>query len=287
MLQIFALIIFLYPLPVFSKEKAARDWVIAIDIGHASFAGGANSARGRNEYEFNRDIGILVQKELVKHGYSRAFIILDPENLGLRTKIARKRKVDLFISFHHDSVQSFYLKTWKYNGKNQKYCDMFQGFSLLVSTKNAMFKKSLLLATILGRKLKKNNFLPTHHHAVDVPGEKHQLFNQSLGVYRYDDLVVLKTAPMPAVLVEVGVIVNRNEELQLRKPETHRRLAKALVESIQEYQHTLAPGGPQVNSPGGEGISQRISTPPPPPPLRPPPPTRPFSPPPPPPPVRM
>jgi len=41
--------------------------------------------------------------------------------------------------------------------------------------------------------------------------------NVTLGLYRFNDLEVLKTAPMPAALLETGIIVNRREE-QERRP---------------------------------------------------------------------
>ena len=39
------------------------------------------------------------------------------------------------------------------------------------------------------------------------------------GFYSYDHLIVLRTTPMPAVLLEAGSIVNPNEERELATPE--------------------------------------------------------------------
>jgi len=38
-------------------------------------------------------------------------------------------------------------------------------------------------------------------------------------VHYYDNLIVLKTARTPAVLLEAGVIVNRDEELKVQSEE--------------------------------------------------------------------
>jgi N-acetylmuramoyl-L-alanine amidase len=51
-------------------------------------------------------------------------------------------------------------------------------------------------------------------------------------VYYFDKLAVLKSATMPAVLLESGVIVNRDEELTLSKPETRQAIAKAVAEGL-------------------------------------------------------
>jgi hypothetical protein len=50
------------------------------------------------------------------------------------------------------------------------------------------------------------------HHAEPIKGENRELVNPELGIYRFDDLIVLKSAAMPAALLECGVIVNRSEE---------------------------------------------------------------------------
>ena len=42
----------------------------------------------------------------------------------------------------------------------------------------------------------------------------------------------LKTAPQPAVLFEAGVLVNRNEELMLQRPDVRERIAVALSDAI-------------------------------------------------------
>jgi N-acetylmuramoyl-L-alanine amidase len=39
--------------------------------------------------------------------------------------------------------------------------------------------------------------------------------DRELGIYRYDPLILLHTAKMPAVLFEAGVILNRRDEIQL------------------------------------------------------------------------
>jgi len=52
------------------------------------------------------------------------------------------------------------------------------------------------------------------------------------GVHYYDNLIVLKTARTPAVLVEAGVILNRDEELRMRSEETRKRIAGAVAQGL-------------------------------------------------------
>jgi N-acetylmuramoyl-L-alanine amidase len=73
------------------------------------------------------------------------------------------------------------------------------------------------------------------HHAEKIPGEGRHLMNKDLGLYEFDGLVVLKTAPMPAVLLECGVIVNRGEEAALEKLEVQHRIAAAAADAVIKF----------------------------------------------------
>ena len=55
-------------------------------------------------------------------------------------------------------------------------------------------------------------------------------------MHRYDGLAVLKTAAMPAVLVEAGVIVNPDEEARLARPDTIQRVAQAIADGTHACQ---------------------------------------------------
>ena len=46
-----------------------------------------------------------------------------------------------------------------------------------------------------------------------------ELLNKETGVYRYDELIVLRKTRMAAVLLEAGSIINRDEELKMGSPE--------------------------------------------------------------------
>jgi N-acetylmuramoyl-L-alanine amidase len=43
---------------------------------------------------------------------------------------------------------------------------------------------------------------------------------------------VARSATMPSVLVEAGVIVNRHEELRLREPAMRSRIAQAIADGV-------------------------------------------------------
>ena len=214
--------------------------LVALDIGHTIRHPGADSARGVGEYHFNRRI-VQALSESVKNSGKVDALIINPEgkpiSLHERTRRAAKRSAVLFLSVHHDSVQRHYLKEWEVNGKTQRYSDKFKGFSIFFSRKNPKSAESLRFARFLGAAMVARGFSPTLHHAEQIPGEGRNLVDKDFGLYEFDDLVVLKTAAMPAVLLECGVIVNRSEEASLQTPEIQHRIADAAAEAIVKFFH--------------------------------------------------
>ena len=216
-------------------QTAPADFVVALDIGHSPLKGGAISARGIFEYEFNRRLVTELFGQLQSSGFTRSFVI-NPEgeeiHLTKRTAVANEQHADLFLAIHHDSVKDRYLKNWEFNGKTRKYCDDFHGYSIFISHKNPKAAESADFAAKLGRALLEAGFTPTLHH---IEQENRPIIDKQKGIYAFDDLVVLKTAKMPAVLLECGVIVNRIEEQKLDTREYRNRLTNAIETAISEF----------------------------------------------------
>jgi N-acetylmuramoyl-L-alanine amidase len=173
-----------------------------------------------------------VRNALVAAGFTSTYLMRmkgAKRNLEQRADRANKMGADLFVSIHHDSVQDMYLRTWKYKGHSYQYSDKFKGYSVFVSYDNAHVEESRRFALDLARELKAQGLSFTTHHAERIPGENRQLIDPDLGVYRYDELVVLKRTKAPAVLLEAGVIVNREEELAVATAEFRDRVAQSIV----------------------------------------------------------
>ena len=221
--------------PATSAEKPFR---VALDIGHTPQKPGARSARGIGEYEFNKKMAFAIYNKLKGHKNIEAFIInKEGKAISLtdRTQTAKKNKADLFLSIHHDSVQPHYLKKWTHNGKTRHYSDRFNGYSLFISNKNPKVKASQQFAEKLGKQLNRQGLTPTLHHAEKIRGENRPLLDKTIGLYRFDNLVVLKKTAMPAVLLECGIIVNRQEEQTVSQDEFREKVTSAIVLAIDNY----------------------------------------------------
>lgn len=211
--------------------------VVALDIGHTRAQPGAISATGIPEFEFNRRIVELVKKRLAESKTIEPVVINPdgaPITLTERTRRAALAGALLFVAVHHDSANDKYLQTQEVNGRNQSFSDRFEGYGVFISRKNPDFDKSLALARFVGAELEKNLPFATHHSEA-IRGENRPILDSERGIYEYDDLVVLKSALMPAALVECGVIVNREQDVLLRQPAMQKIIADAIAAGIEQY----------------------------------------------------
>lgn len=210
--------------------------VAAVDVGHSHRQPGAISARGVPEFEFNAALAKVIRDTLSLRG-TRVVSIGEDGSMGdlrMRTTAAADGGATFFLSIHHDAAQPQYLQRWLWEDVKRAYADQFSGFSLFVSRRNPYLEASLQCASAIGAALKERGLHPTPHHAEPIPGESREWADQTNGVYYYDDLVVLKTATMPAVLFEAGVIVNRDEELAIQEPEMRSAIAAAVERGLVE-----------------------------------------------------
>lgn len=222
-------------------QARGETYTVAIDVGHTRSSPGAISVTGIPEYEFNLRLAKKLEETLKATNRDSGPTILPfiissekPMTLFARTKIAAGRNADLFISIHHDSAQDQYLEEREVNGQEQRFTEKFSGYSVFVSRKNARYEESLDLAKRIGRELQRYFHFAQHHHE-KIAGENRPYADEEAGVYAFDDLVVLKTASMPAVLVECGVIVNPKEEKELLTDARQVTTVAAIVRGIREH----------------------------------------------------
>ena len=209
-----------------------RAATVAVDVGHFNAEPGTISARGRPEFEFNRDLALEIRAALAERGQTPMMIGADGGMAHLSRRTAAAGGADLLLSVHHDSTQPQFFLSWNDGGTDRSYSDRYAGFSLFVSRRNGDVAASLGCASAIGAALRAAGFAPSLYHAEPIPGESKPFADRENGVHYYDNLVVLHTARSPAVLLEAGVIVNRDEELKLASPQTQRRIAAAVADGV-------------------------------------------------------
>lgn len=204
------------------QQTHAED--IAVDTGHTPLHPGATGASGRVEYLYNLDMSNALAKDLIKSGDQVSRTSADGKEITLQERSTKAPDADLFISIHHDSM----LQEWIDAGRRKE----FSGFSIFVSKKNTHYEQSLNCAKAIGEQMLAIGEKPSLYHSTPIKGENRPLLDKHLGIHQYDDLIVLKTAPIPAVLVEIGVIANPDEDARLSKPDVIQHISHAIATGI-------------------------------------------------------
>ncbi|MCK4994802.1 MAG: N-acetylmuramoyl-L-alanine amidase [Candidatus Omnitrophica bacterium] len=215
---------------------------IVIDAGHGGKDPGAIGKNGIQEKDIVLDIALRLKNELTKQGIdvilTRDTDIFHP--LKKRSEIANKEKADFFISihanaFHASSVngfEAFYLSTG------------YDDFSKAVQIReNAVIKfeedadyeySSDLNATLWDMILSENR-IESIEMANSISDELKRTLKLNTRYIRGAKFHVLKGANMPAVLLEMGYLTNKNEAAQLDNAYYRQMLAEAVTVGIVRY----------------------------------------------------
>ncbi len=219
---------------------ARADFRVVLDVGHTAESPGAKSARGADEFDFNRRLAKVIDQALLVAGFAKTVLMVTDgpgvRSMYVRVAHANELGANLLLSIHHDSVPDKFLEKWDYNGKPETFSDRFKGHAIFVSDDNIDPKDSLLFGSMLGEQLKARGLQYTPHYAESFMGRwRRTLLDNDAGVYRYDTLFVLKKAHMPAALLEAGSISNRDEELQMETPERQKLIGAAVVDAVDSF----------------------------------------------------
>ena len=211
-----------------------------VDVGHTVEDPGATSARGVREYEFNLRLATRIARQLTDGGFAKTILLVTAGqafvSLVNRVERANGLSGDLFLSIHHDSVPERLRETWEYEGKENRFSDRFKGHSIFISYDNGDRGGSLLFARLLGNRLKASGLQYTSHYTLAIMGgRQRELLDAGAGVYRYDQLIVLRAPRMPSVLLEAGLIANRDEELLLASPGRQSLISSAVTEAVEIF----------------------------------------------------
>jgi N-acetylmuramoyl-L-alanine amidase len=236
------------PAPPAAKAAGAckrGDFRVVIDVGHTLAIPGADSARGVPEYTFNLALADMIKQALLDTGFDKTVRLITAtapwRGLVERAERANAMHADLFIAIHHDSVPNRLIESWEYEGQKHQFSDRFSGYSIFVSNDNGDPRGSLAFGHLLGMALQARGLHYTPHYTLPLMGSRQRrLLDAEAGVYSFDLLVVLRQTRMPAVLLEAGSIVNRNDELELATPERRALVAGAVVSAVEDFCAALA-----------------------------------------------
>lgn len=190
------------------QVSAAERTGVLLDPGHSAKTPGVVSCGGIPEHEYNDYLAYVLTSYLEDRNIPTGITRTSQEEKSLMLRTQDSGKYRLFLSLHHDSVQPQFM----FQRSREGNCsEKARGFTIFVSPKNRYYEKSLQCAYALGTALRESGFMPSLHHAERVTGEYRKLLDSARGIYAWDDLIVLKTADAPALLLEAAVVVHPQE----------------------------------------------------------------------------
>src|SRR5258707_11543163 len=196
---------------------------VILDVGHTAESPGAISARNVSEYDFNLRLAKYLEQSLIEDGFKKTVLLVTGgrarPSLFARAAKANGLSANLLVSIHHDSVPDSLMESWEFEGKQSHFSDRFRGHSIFVSYENPHIDRSLLFGRLLGNELRDRGLQYARQYTQPIMGRyQRKLIDPDAGVYRFDELIVLKGTQMPAVLFEAGSSINRGAGVEMDLP---------------------------------------------------------------------
>ncbi len=212
---------------------------IVLDPGHGGKDYGAKG-NGLIEKNIALDIAKRTKKILEENKYNVLLTRTQDYDLSLveRSTLAEQLKADLFVSIHVNSTKS--------SSTNQNGIETFylQNSDLVSPTRHGGFlfinlKKDPSLITLIDEHIQANTQL-SKTLAKSIQSslinflKSQQLYINDRGV-KADKFRVLLRSPIPAALVEVGFITNKNDASQLSEKEYRNKIAYGIFQGITQF----------------------------------------------------
>ena len=144
----------------------------------------------------------------------------------------------------------------EFDGKKSHFSDRFSGDSVYVSYDNPNFKTSRSFAELVETNEGAGPPDAQQYTQAIMGRYRHPLLDKDTGVYSYDELVVLRKSRIPAVLLEAGSIINRDEELKMDSPNA--RTSSATPSRRQLMNSVILDGPSMVRCDGAVTTPPRI-----------------------------
>ncbi len=162
--------------------------------------------------------------------------------LRKRTRIARQRQADLFVSIHADAFKNkqasgasvYALSQRGASSEAAKWLANKENSSDLVGGVSLVDKDALLAEVLLDLSMTKT-VSESISFGRDVLAELKKIRKLHSERVEQAGFVVLKSPDIPSILVETAYITNPSEEAQLRSAKHQKRIANAIAAGIQRY----------------------------------------------------
>ena len=236
-----------------AMRAGMRELVVAIDAGHGGQDPGAVGPTGKHE----KNVTLAVARELARQVDAtpglRAFLVRDSDvfiPLNARAARARQAKADIFISIHADAAENrnargssvYVLSTKGASSQRARWLADKENAADLIGGV-ALRQAEGTLANVLLDLAQSGQLKASEEAAEQVLSGLKRIGNNHKPNIERANFAVLRTADMPAMLVETAFISNPDEERRLFQPAFQRQLAAAVLDGVHTYFSRQPPPG--------------------------------------------
>ena len=227
---------------VYIPKGGSRQRLVIVDPGHGGKDPGA-TANGIREKDINLKVGKLLVQYLRSKGVAAELTRRGDYYLKLseRTAIANKKKASVFVSLHcnalpkgrHAKGVEIYIMALP-SDKDAMQLAKIENRELLdggLESSETVDKKTKMLLQILGD-MQQNAKIQESTKFAEVlfsRGKSSRLYMRRVAQAPF---AVLRGAAMPAVLIEMGYLTEREEALKLKNPSYQKKLATTIGSGI-------------------------------------------------------
>ena len=228
--------------------------VVVIDPGHGGTDPGATGAGGRREKDIALAIGRYLQRELRAEEDFEVYLTRDRDVLvplwgrGARATELKGDRAGLFLSIHVNAVSSPGIRGFETyflseaRTEDERRVAAMENAPLELEAELDLSDDDDLDISSMMRELR--NLDHQHWSSFLAEGIQNELEAVHPGPNRgvkQAGLAVITNALMPAVLVEIGYISNREEERVLSRVEFQRQVAGALAQAVRDFFESYPP----------------------------------------------
>ena len=236
-----------------AMRAGMRELVVAIDAGHGGQDPGAVGPTGKHE----KNVTLAVARELARQVDAtpglRAFLVRDSDvfiPLNARAARARQARADIFISIHADAAENrnargssvYVLSTKGASSQRARWLADKENAADLIGGV-ALRQAEGTLANVLLDLAQSGQLKASEEAAEQVLSGLKRIGNNHKPNIERANFAVLRTADMPAMLVETAFISNPDEERRLFQPAFQRQLAAAVLDGVHTYFSRQPPPG--------------------------------------------
>ena len=232
------------PLPPPSPERGKDLPLVMLDPGHGGKDPGAIGITGTYEKFVALDAALELRRLLEASGRYRVAMTRHHDifiPLETRVAIAQQHGAALFVSMHADALTDHAVRGASVYTLSNKASDA-QTAALAQSENSADRYGGLPIphvspevAGILASLVQRETRFESVRFARDVVGSLDQDVPMLQNPERHAGFVVLKSADIPSVLVEMGFMSNLRDEEALRRPAHRKLIAEAMHRAVDAF----------------------------------------------------